>query len=1060
MTLRRYSFYFSLLLLVLLSSTVFAQHLVYITNTALGGTGSPTYGYSGLFSMYTVPSGTSAGTYLYVANGGTATIGGLNIFNVAIPDGPALSGNVYQGNTYYQQIVTESRSYMATSNAGIRTYTLATTGNNAQRPVNVSGNAGQWATDAQNMAKVGNYIYIAAMSQGMKTANVTTLANPTQANIYNDGTTWTSIDANANVVAAAHDGGIQLFTKVDPSSPQVSGSIGVGGSAYQIHLDGNNLYYMVIGAVADSGVWKYDVSNPASPQLLGRIHRTVTSYLIDTNYVYLANNIGSNSSRIYTYDWSNVASPVIIDSLDASNAGQITNMYRWNGYLYGYRTNGANHDFINMDILGSIHLITDNGGDTLYTGDTVNITWSGFRFPGVVRIEVNRNYPSGAWEYVGDATFTDGQFAWPVTGPTTTNARFRVRNTTYSILSDEGDASLSILTRAVTYTGPAAASIRYIGDNDTISWNTLGVTGNVRIDFSNNFPAGGWQTLGTAPATAGSYVWTIAATPSTTARYRVTSLVYPALSDSTSGDITIAARTIAVTYPNGGETWYQQDTVNIAWTPTNVDGNVVVELNRTYPSGSFGLLGITTATAGTFSYPVVGPNTTGATARIRIRSMSYPVANDTSNANFTISSRALALTKPVGGETFYVLNNDTIKWTFANLPGTLRIELNRSYPNGTWELIATPNVSASRYIWNYSAPVTTTARIRITSVNYPWFNATSPANFTIQANPGPYHAPINMSFTNIPIGTTSAAQTTATASRSQLFIKATSWSHSNSRFHITMLNADSSATGTDTIRFSITFTPDTISTQYDTLRVGYNAPYTSTWFYLTGSGTGSYFRLPTTNVVFDTTEAGESRFLSFTLQNTGNVALVPVRASGNNNEFSFSLPGDSTVPANGIASATLSFTPQGAGLRSSTLQFTAPNGIGTNTYTVNVSGLGKTTPASPTGVAVTTNANNATIQWNPVTQSIHGYDVSVDRYLVFFNASSPYNANNFYYLTYTLTDTFATHPGVVLFSPSMNYQVRSWVGNSSTFDRVIRTIPKGTPMNEVWSRLQPFQNRN
>jgi hypothetical protein len=75
---------------------------------------------------------------------------------------------------------------------------------------------------------------------------------------------------------------------------------------------------------------------------------------------------------------------------------------------------------------GSLTLASPNGGESWTIGSTQNITWTSTSVTGNLKIELNRNYPSGSWETIFASTPNDGTESWVVTGPVSSNCRIRV----------------------------------------------------------------------------------------------------------------------------------------------------------------------------------------------------------------------------------------------------------------------------------------------------------------------------------------------------------------------------------------------------------------------------------------------------------------------------------------------------------------------------------------------------------------------------------------------------------------------------------------------------------
>jgi agmatine/peptidylarginine deiminase len=97
---------------------------------------------------------------------------------------------------------------------------------------------------------------------------------------------------------------------------------------------------------------------------------------------------------------------------------------------------------------------------------------------------------------------------------------------------------------------------------------------------------------------------------------------------------TAVERTITVTYPNGGETWYLEESQTISWLSQNVPGNVKIEISHDQGS-TWSLVESSTPNAGSYPWTVDSPTSSG--CRIRLSSISYPSVDDTSDADFTIT---------------------------------------------------------------------------------------------------------------------------------------------------------------------------------------------------------------------------------------------------------------------------------------------------------------------------------------------------------------------------------------------------------------------------------------
>jgi hypothetical protein len=94
----------------------------------------------------------------------------------------------------------------------------------------------------------------------------------------------------------------------------------------------------------------------------------------------------------------------------------------------------------------------------------------------------------------------------------------------------------------------------------------------------------------------------------------------------------------------------------------------------------------------------------------------------------------ITVTDPDGGEAWAIGSTQTITWTFANLSRNVRIDLTRdsSLSPTVWKTIVKSTAIANlSKTWKVTGPATTTARIRICSLDYPAICDTSNADFTI-----------------------------------------------------------------------------------------------------------------------------------------------------------------------------------------------------------------------------------------------------------------------------------------------------------------------------------------
>jgi hypothetical protein len=314
-----------------------------------------------------------------------------------------------------------------------------------------------------------------------------------------------------------------------------------------------------------------------------------------------------------------------------------------------------------------------------------------------------------------------------VAGAVSSAARVRVSSAVNSAIADESDAAFAIVaappTPTISVTSPNGAESWTVGTLHAITWTSANLTANIKIELNRAYPSGTWETLAASVTNGGTWSWTVAGAVSSAARVRVSSAVNSAIADESDAAFAIVAApptpTICVTSPDGSESWTVGTIHPITWTSSNLTENVNIELNRAYPGGAWEILATTVTNNGSWNWTVAG--TVSATARVRITAATRSALGDTSNAAFTIAAPPTAaqitVTSPNGGESWQLSSRCQIIWSSQGVSGRVRIEVNRSYPGGMWEVLSANAANTGTFLWNVRGATTTMARIRVSSVS-------------------------------------------------------------------------------------------------------------------------------------------------------------------------------------------------------------------------------------------------------------------------------------------------------------------------------------------------------
>jgi hypothetical protein len=105
---------------------------------------------------------------------------------------------------------------------------------------------------------------------------------------------------------------------------------------------------------------------------------------------------------------------------------------------------------------------------------------------------------------------------------------------------------------------------------------------------------------------------------------------------------------------------------------------------------------------------------------------------DTWIGGVTFDAKDITVSAPNGGEIWYAGDSETITWNSNNAGPDVRIEISRD-GGFSWSTIVASTPNSGSLMWSVSGPLSTTCRIRITSLNFPSITDESDAGFEIKA---------------------------------------------------------------------------------------------------------------------------------------------------------------------------------------------------------------------------------------------------------------------------------------------------------------------------------------
>ncbi len=420
--------------------------------------------------------------------------------------------------------------------------------------------------------------------------------------------------------------------------------------------------------------------------------------------------------------------------------------------VYLNETSVTDESDANFTIQGSLNITFPDGGEVWELGTSQNITWNLTGTVGAVKLEYSTDGGSTYPNLIIASTPSDtdpptggnnGQYAWtiPSNAPLSTTARVRITPVTAGKAAANASENNFRLKGKLTITAPNGGQTWVVADPQNITWTTLGAIANAKLEYSTDsgstWPAGN-VIVSSTPAGAGSYTWIVADGISAQCRIRISDASDASVIDASDADFTIRG-SLALTAPNGGQSWVVGTTQNITWTKTGTLPNVKLEYS-TNSGVSYTNLIVASTSGGNLSYPWTIPDSIGTTRRVKVTYDTTPDVldlNDTSDADFTIRG-SITVTAPNGNEGWPINATQNITWVkTGTLTGNLKLEYSTdggtTYPVGNLISNTVPATDTS-YAWTVPDNPTTQGRVRITQLDDTNVTDPSDANFSIKGS--------------------------------------------------------------------------------------------------------------------------------------------------------------------------------------------------------------------------------------------------------------------------------------------------------------------------------------
>jgi hypothetical protein len=177
---------------------------------------------------------------------------------------------------------------------------------------------------AQAMVVQGNYIYVAAYTEGLQVVDVFDPATPSLVGGLDTPGQCRGLYCSGGLVYVA-DGseGFRIISVAEPQSPQLMGAIDTFGLVRNLKVAGN-FAYLAVDWVS-GGLMIMDVADPVAPTLVSVSPTAGTARDVEINghHAYVSDNDGN----IYVFDVTDPSSPVQVNTVPVGGVASAMDMH-------------------------------------------------------------------------------------------------------------------------------------------------------------------------------------------------------------------------------------------------------------------------------------------------------------------------------------------------------------------------------------------------------------------------------------------------------------------------------------------------------------------------------------------------------------------------------------------------------------------------------------------------------------------------------------------------------------------------------------------------------------
>jgi hypothetical protein len=515
------------------------------------------------------------------------------------------------------------------------------------------------------------------------------------------GTNYTSITNSTPANAGS-------YNWVVPNNPATNYLIKISDAAYPSIVDESNQLFIVSSLILISPVGG-EIWQGATTQNITWTSTNISTVKLDysidggASWTNITNNLAAN---LATWSWAIPDNP--------------SNQVRVKISDYDAQTNYVQSNIFSLTPTPAVHVTSPNGNEKLQFGSTHNITWNATSTVANVKIEFSSNGGAIYNSIVANVVANLGTYSWIVPPTISQNCKIKITSTADATVTDESDNTFTLSN--VTLTSPNGGEKWQVGKNYNLTWTSVNVS-NVKLEYSSDNGVSWNLVSGSIVSGLQTYSWAVPSSASTNCKVRISDASNSNIKDESDAVFTIAS--VSLTSPNGGENWMEASNHSISWQSTNI-ANVKLE----YTTDGINWTSIVNSTPGaaeTYTWAV--PTLAATTYKVRISDAADATINDVSDNNFTISK--LVLLTPIGGESWKVGTSHDIAWNAGNTISNVKIEFTSDNGNNWQILVSSIVANVGTYRWIIPNSPSINCKVRISNVNSPDVQSTSPAFFAI-----------------------------------------------------------------------------------------------------------------------------------------------------------------------------------------------------------------------------------------------------------------------------------------------------------------------------------------